>query len=380
MRQICTAFTLVLALFFTSCTREHLAGNGVTILSNPTDGQIVLSTFSSNYKLPGSLTVLDKYGNTLSQKATPTAAINFQKWQVNGKTRYSYMEYDTTAVALSQGLWPTTAVVLNENFQEIKRLRLLPYDGRTASDPTAIDGHEFIYLDDNHFITLAGFQKTVNNIPSSLNPVVNCKVIASVIQEIQDDKVVWEWDGTNYPELYQQSVEGNAFSNGNVLHDYVHMNSVVVDPTDNNLICSLRNLNQVIKISRTDGHIMWRLGGTNSNFPMAAGMKFLRQHSATLTDNNNTLLLVDNGEATERPYSRIVEFQLNQVEKTIGSFREFTVPQNTFIQYMGSVQKKGDTYFIGCGSAAKILEVNYVTNKINFLMNLPNNSYRSLKD
>jgi arylsulfate sulfotransferase len=380
MRQICTAFALVLSVIFSGCTREHLGADGVTVLSNPTDGQIVLSTFSSNYKTPGNLTVLDKYGKTVLQKSTPTAAINFQKWQANGKTRYSYMEYDTTAVALSPGLWPTTAVVLNESFQEIKRVRLLPYNGRTTADPTAVDGHEFIYLDDNHFIMLAGFQKTVSNIPSSLNPVTNCKVVAPIIQEIQDDRVVWEWDGTNYPELYRQSVEGNAFSNGNVLHDYVHMNSVFVDPTDNNLICSMRNLNQVIKISRTDGHIMWRLGGSNSDFPMTADMKFLRQHNVTLTDNNQTLLLVDNGEATERPYSRIVEFGLNQSERTIGSFKAFTVPQNIFIQYMGSAQKTGDTYFIGCGSAAKLLEVNYKTNRVNFLMNSPNNSYRAIKN
>lgn len=380
MRHTCTAFALVLSFVFIGCKKDHLAADGVTIMSNPTDGQVVLSTFSSNYKSPGNLTVLDKYGNIVSQKAIPTAAINFQKWQVNGKTRYSYMEYDTTAVALSPGLWPTTAVVLNESFQEIKRIRLLPNNGRTASDPNYVDGHEFIYLDDNHFITLAGFQKAVSNIPASLNAVANCKVVAPIIQEILDDRVVWEWDGTNYPELYQQSVEGNVFSNANVLHDYVHMNSVFVDPTDNNLICSMRNLNQIIKISRTDGHIIWRLGGGNSDFPMTADMKFLRQHNATLTDNNQTLLLVDNGEATERPYSRIVEFQLSQAEKTINSFKAFTVPQNIFIQFMGSAQKRGDTYFIGCGSAAKLMEVNYQTNQINFLMNSPNNSYRALKN
>ena len=379
MRKYPAALVLFLSFIFVNCKKDH-GNDSVEILNGPTDGQMVTSTFSANYKEPGNLLVLDKNGNTVWQKTTPTAAINFQKWQVNGKTRYTYLAFDTTAVQLSPGSWPSTAVVLNENFQEIKRVRLLPYNGRTAADPTELDAHEFIYLDDNHFISLAYFQKPVSNIPASLDPASNCKVVAPIIQETLNDQVVWEWDGTNYPELYLQSVEGNAFHNANVLHDYVHLNSFVIDPTDNNLICSMRNLNQIIKISRTTGQILWRLGGTNSDFPMTADMKFLRQHHATLTDNNKTLMLFDNGEEKERPYSRVLEFQLGESAKSIGSFKAFTLPQGIFSQYMGSVQKRGETYYIGCGSTPKTLEVNYTNNQITFLMNLPNNSYRVLKN
>lgn len=364
--------TLVLSALFLSCKKDE------SIIDGPTEGQVVVSTYTTPYSNPGKLMVLDKTGSTVWEKATAAAVINFKKWQVNGKTRYTYMEYDATAPNLGLGILPTTAVILNENYTEIKRVRLLPYNGRTTTD--AVDAHEFIYLDDNHFITLSYVQKAVNNIPASLHPVSDCNVIAPIIQEIVNDQVTWEWDGTNYPELYLQSVEGNAFGNANVLHDYAHMNSIFVDPTDNNLICSNRNLNQVIKISRADGHIVWRLGGTNSDFPLTADMKFLRQHHATLTDNNQTLLIFDNGEATERPNSRVLEFQLNQSANSVGSFKAFALPQNIFAQYMGSVQKRGNTYFICCGSVPKILEVNYLTNKINFLMDLPSVAYRALKD
>ncbi len=380
MRNVATTLALALTIFFVSCKKDN--DNGDTIISDPTEGQIVLSTYSTPYTNSGKLQVLDKNGKTLIEKTTPTTAMDFKKWQYPGKTRYTYMLYDSSAfhITLNGGIITCTGVVLDENFQEIKRVRLLPFNGRTAADPTAIDGHDFIYLDDNHFISLAYYQKPVTNIPSSLNPAPNCKVVAPIIQEIVNGQVVFEWDGTNYPELYLQSVEGNAFSNANVVHDYVHMNSMFVDPTDNNLICSMRNLNQVIKINRTDGHIMWRLGGTNSDFPMTADMKFLRQHHATLTDNNKTLLLFDNGEATQRPYTRVLEFQLSEGDKSINSFKPFTLPQGIFAQFMGSVQKRGDTYFIGCGSTPKILEVNYLTNHINFLQTLPNVSYRALKD
>lgn len=377
MRYTVTKIVLAFSILFIGCKKDGAVGDA-EILSDPTEGQIVLSTFTTT----GNLMVLDKDGSILKKQATPTAAINFTKWQVNGKIRYTYLLVDPTAFKITTdgSINPCIGVVLDQNLNEIKRVKLLPNNGRTASDPSAIDAHEFIYLDDNHFITLSYFQKPVNNIPASLNPVADCKVVAAIIQEVVNDQVVWEWDATNYLELYQQSVEGNAFSNGAVVHDYVHMNSIFIDPTDNNLICSMRNVNQVIKISRTDGHIVWRLGGKNSDFPMTAEMKFLRQHHATLTDNNKSLILVDNGDATERKSSRILEFQLVPESKTITSFKAFAVPQNIFIQYMGSVQKRGDTYFIGCGSTPKILEVNYKTNKINFLMNLPSVSYRALKN
>lgn len=376
MKTIVNVLVFGLAVLCFSCRKDSLD----TILSNPTDGQIVLSEYNATYTSPAKLLVLDKNGNTISEKTTPTAAINLRKWEVNGKVRYTYLLFDPNSVQLSPGIIACTGIVLDENFNEIKRVRLLPFNGRTTSDPTAIDAHDFIYLDDNHFITLSYFQKVVSNIPASLNPVTNCKVIAPIIQEISNDQVVWEWDGSNFPEFYTSSVEGNAFGNGTIIHDYVHMNSLFVDPNDNNLICSMRNLNQVIKVNRTTGAIMWRLGGKNSDFPMTADMKFLRQHHATITDNGQTFMLFDNGEATERPYTRVLEFRLDEAEKTVSSFKPYTLPQGLFCQYMGSVQKRGDTYFIGCGSTPKMLEVNYVTNHINFEMTQPNVSYRALKN
>jgi len=370
---------VLLFVLVVSCLSFGCKKDGENILGKSTESQIVLSTYSSNLSSAAVLAVLDKNANSIMERTVTTAAINFKKWEVNGKTRYTYMEFDPKVKQLTPGILPTTGILLDENYKEIKRIRLVTNNGRTSADPTSIDAHDLIYLDDNHFITLAYFQKPVNNIPVALKPAANCQVVAPIIQETLNDQVVWEWDGTNYPELYTQSVEGNAFSNASVVHDYIHMNSVYIDPTDDNLICSMRNLNQVIKINRRDGHIMWRLGGSNSDFAMTPQMKFLRQHNATLTDNNQTLLIYDNGHATERPYTRVVEFHLNPEAKTVDAFKAFTLPNNIFSQYMGSVQKRGDTYFISCGSEPKILEVNYVTNQINLLLNLPNVSYRALK-
>ncbi|MBE7171761.1 MAG: aryl-sulfate sulfotransferase [Williamsia sp.] len=368
--------TWIFLLFIAGACKKD-KGPEVLVNSDPTDGITLYSPLTGGTTDYGSVLLLDKYGNTIAQQPTSADAYNFEKWTANGKVRYTYLQRDLNTKQTDPSMIPCNAFILDENFVKLKKISLLPYNGRT--DALAVDGHEFIYIDDNHYITLSYFEKGVTNIPASLNPVANCKVVTPIIQEVMNDKVVWEWQGADYPEFYANSIESNKFSDATVFHDYMHMNSMFLDPTDNNLICSNRNQNNVIKINRTSGAIMWRLGGNNSNFTLTSNMKFLRQHHATLTDNNQTLLIFDNGQITERKWSRIVEFKLNTNENTVQSFSSFNLPDSTFCQFMGSVQKRGDTYFIGCGSTPKLMEVNYKTGKINLLMSFPKYSYRALK-
>ncbi|MBD0284422.1 MAG: aryl-sulfate sulfotransferase, partial [Flavisolibacter sp.] len=226
---------------------------------------------------------------------------------------------------------------------------------------------------------MAYYEKSVNNIPSALNPVQNARVAAPIIQEIKDGIAIWEWDGTDFPEFYQNSVEGNKFNDGSQTDDYMHMNSMFIDPTDNTLICSFRNLDQVIKIQRTSGNILWRLGGKNSDFVLTSDQKFYRQHHATLTDDNKTLLIFDNGLKGVRDYSRIIEFQLDEANKMVKNFTSFNLPGNSFSEFMGSAQKRGDTYFIGHGSDPVVSEVNYKTGEVKLKVELSDYSYRAFK-
>src|SRR6185437_15869638 len=99
-----------------------------------------------------------------------------------------------------------------------------------------------------------------------------------------------------------------------------------------------RNCNEMVKLNRQTGEIMWRLGGNKSDFPQAPDELFLRQHFPRLIENGQTLIFMDNGLDSVRPYSRILEFKLNENNKTIGSFQSLKVPDR-FIQFAGSVKK-----------------------------------------
>lgn len=305
----------------------------------------------------GKLVIIDLKGNKILERQVSGVASDFRQWNVNGHIRYSYMVHDTSAEqSLSLAGSARKAVLLDSALNEIKEIRLLPYKDIVTNNRPGLDHHDFIVLSDNHYITMALYVKTVTNIPVYLIQSPKTKIAAPLIQEIINDSVVWQWDGSQYPDLYVNSTMGNKFYDTLEPQDYAHMNSMFIDPNDSNLILSLHNNNQVIKVSRRTGDIIWRLGGRNSDFELTVDQVFLRQHHATIIDSGRTLLLFDNGEKSARPFSRILEFELDEMNKRIISFKAYKVP-GPFAGTRGSVQKVGNNYYICGGSANYVLEM-----------------------
>lgn len=347
----------------------------------PVRNEILAAVYTlGNPDLPGKLLAYDYNGNIVREKVIDKACLNFQRWLINNEFRYTYLEHsDDVHQEPGVGYVPGDIVVLDKDFNEIDRINILPYKDRTANQLRGVDLHEFIYLADNHYIAMAYYITTVNNIPASLNPASNIKVVDCVIQEVKNGAVVFEWHSVDYPELYELSTQSNAFSDTSAVYDYFHLNGISIDPSDNNLILSARNTSQVYKINHATGEIIWRLGGNSSDFPLTDEQKFHRQHHATITDGGKTLLLFDNGQRGLREYSRIVEYNLDHLTQTVRSFKATHVPNGIFGEYMGSVQKTDSSYVIGCGSTPRIVEVNYNTLEVLLDIKLERPSYRAYK-
>lgn len=99
-------------------------------------------------------------------------------------------------------------------------------------------------------------------------------VVANVIQGFKEGKLFFEWDSTDYPELYEESIEYNDFSNSsNLPADYAHLNSMDLDRSNNALLCSFRDLDSVMKIDIETGKILWKLGGKGDSFNLSAEQK-----------------------------------------------------------------------------------------------------------
>ena len=137
-----------------------------------------------------------------------------------------------------------------------------------------------------------------------------------VIQELDEKKnVVFQWDAES------------EFSVNNALPLYLvdtlnismpHINSVATDASGN-IIASCRFYNQIIKIDRSTGHLLWRLGGTQNQFTFLNGARqFLGQHDAHYLANGN-LLFYDNGydfDSLKRG-AAAVEFRIDEFRKCV---------------------------------------------------------------
>jgi arylsulfate sulfotransferase len=335
----------------------------VTESGTPSKGQILVAPFLLNVVDSGQLIIMDQDGKVLKEKSLPGATLCFNKWVINGETRYTYIVNDVNAYHIPiVGNFAGYIVIADSNLNEIKRVNLLPNNGIITSDGHSADVHDFILLSDDHYILEAYYDKHADNIPAYLKPSAKNKIVANIIQEIDKGAVIWQWDGSQDTSFYANSVLFNNYQDTVQPQDYMHLNSMVIDPRDNNLICSFRHQCQIVKLNRQSGAVIWRLGGKNGTIPLSSDQSFIYEHDATLTDSNSTLLVYDNGDPVLRPKTRILEFKLDEANKAVTGFKAFDVPEN-FTDLMGSVQKYGDTYFIGGGTSNYVLEINSVTSE-----------------
>ena len=355
--------------------------------------------------LNGFIFKMDYAGNLVFYKQAPNSW-DFKMTKVNGEIQYSYYGQmgasgSTGAVTSGEPLL-NEAIVLDKNYNVIDHIPfLLPNEDTPAN--VSPDTHDFTILGDRHYLIETYMQKRVTNIPANVpHSAFGARVQATVIQEIDHGKVVWQWDSSEHPELYGISVEGNDFYNTTVQWaDYMHFNSMTVDPSDQNLICSFRNLDSVLKIDRKTGKILWILGGKGDQFGLTVDQKFSRQHFARLTDSGN-LTLFDNGtnsvylgypakyQGSGKGVSRILELKLDQEHKKLLNFNAFSLDKQ-YSAVMGSATKldpNSNVFMVGWGGRITpnsiFSLIDFSSNKVLFEavyplnpQNLGDNTYRA---
>lgn len=318
-------------------------------------------------------------GQAVIKKKISGIVGDFRQWRIDGSICYSYSVYDP-AVFLTNYSNGSVAhiVILDSALNEVEQVHLLPGKDVVIDKHQGLDHHDFIMMSYHHFITMAAYARTVSNIPAALHPSPKARVAVPVIQEVRNDSVIWQWDAAAFPEFYALSEKGNNFSDSVNVQDYMHINGMAIDPKDSNLVVSFHNTDQIIKIDRHTGDILWRLGGKNSDFALTPGQVFLRQHDPSFTDSGNTLLLLDNGDSTVRRSSRVLEFRLDERQKKVTGFKALDIPA-PFAMNKGNVQIAGDDYLICGGSANYVLKMNRTTGKVTTRINYNQTSFRAYR-
>ncbi|MGH2851385.1 MAG: arylsulfotransferase family protein, partial [Solirubrobacteraceae bacterium] len=131
-----------------------------------------------------------------------------------------------------------------------------------------------------------------------------------VVQEIdiRSGLVMYQWDALGHvPITDTHSLVSRATTS---VFDYFHVNSV--DPLANGeALISARNTWATYLIDDATGAIVWELGGKQSTFNLAAGVRFAWQHDAELLPDGTVSVFDNEAAPPESTQSRALEVALN---------------------------------------------------------------------
>jgi hypothetical protein len=257
--------------------------------------------------------------------------------------------------------------LLDQNYTQVGVISTV---GDYAADP--IDMHDLILTPEgNYMFTIYHADvMDLSGVVEGGHPQAN--VIDIIIQEVDPEgNLVFQWKGLDAghfditdsnQNLAPGSPEGPA-----PWIDYVHSNAVALD-TDGNLLLSSRHLDEITKIDRTTGEIIWRLGGKKNQFVMQQGPgitelpEFFYQHDIRVLGENK-ISLYDNHNAHVPMVSRALEYDLDVTSdtKTATLTWAYVDPGSRLYGFMGNSQKlPNGNHVIGWGgphSSPNITEV-----------------------
>ena len=290
------------------------------------------------------LIMLDGKGNIVwskheeqPSKDVTTGFWDFKKHDVDGTTYYSYHDqnykFDNYGLL---GYAPGERVILDENFEEVKRITMEKSD--VTEQGQGADGHDFLMIDPDHYILSCYVKENVKNVPGYPD---GSNVIYSYLQEVKDGEVIWDWKSIDYPELYdivatESTPTANDFANEQTdAPDIVHFNAMRLDD-DGNLICSFRHLDTILCLDRTKSkdQIKWKLSGKADEFGLTELQKTSGQHYVTV--DGNQISVFDNNNRDQQ--TEIRTYTLDFKHKKVKQVEAHSF-SNKFSQACGSAQR-----------------------------------------
>lgn len=336
------------------------------------NGNYYMTTYSPD-EASSYIFALNTDGNVIYYKQVPGFCSQFRKeTSKDGDIRYVYTAQDKSSGSeLNMEDLHGKFIIMNEEFEIIDEATYI------SSDKNDNTYTIFEYLDDGHYFITSSNKQKVNNVPGY----EEVTLTQNNLQEVKNGKVVFEWRSEDYPELYQHVSELQKL-NLEESNDYLHFNMIKVDPKDNNILVSFRNISAIIKINRKTGEIMWTLGGKKDDFKMSKKQKFAYQHSIYFNE-DGSMTIFDNGDNRVnlgiKNESKVVTLKLNEELKKVESYKSYRLKE-VYSMAMGSVQTmdlEHEIYLISYGSGmfanGPVALIDFANNKTLFSFDLKNN-------
>jgi len=288
----------------------------ISISNNPSPGYIFMSPHSWS-GTTAYLMIIDNNGIPIYYQRNSSINYDFKK-QYNGLLTYwdqipkKFFEMDSTYSIVD-------SFKCGNGYQtDLHELLVFP------------NGHSFLMSYDHQIVRMDTIVQGGDSAAS---------VTGLIIQELDEMKnVIFQWrswdhfkitDATDDIDLTQPSI------------DYVHGNAIEVD-YDGNLLISSRNMDEITKIDRQTGDIIWRLGGLeakNNQFQFTNDpITFSHQHDIRRLPNGN-ITLFDNGNLHTPPATRSLEYQLDEINKIAVLVWKYNNDPITFAPFRGSTRR-----------------------------------------
>jgi hypothetical protein len=184
----------------------------------------------------------------------------------------------------------------------------------------------------------------------------NSTIADCEVQEVDaGGRLVWDWRASDHIDPVTETTTSATATQvgGQTVYDVFHCNSI--DPNPNgNLLLSVRHANAVFEIRRSDGRLLWKLGGTTVNKDGAAIIRiqndpdggFVQQHDARYLPDGH-ISVFDNQTSLA---ARAMEYAVDFTNHTAQPVFSFTAPNGLSSCCMGDHRLQPDGHrVIGYG-------------------------------
>ncbi|KAJ5669784.1 hypothetical protein N7462_010854 [Penicillium macrosclerotiorum] len=263
-------------------------------------------------------------------------------WNIDDKPRLSFIlqhAFDNS----NKG----SGVILDQHYE-------IEHQVGVTNDVDAFNMHEFNIMDGGQTALACTYRSQEINLADLDRPDENSWMITGgfVELDIKTGEILAEWDSTDHIAVHE-SIRFHAWNSPSGFPgvDYVHINSVDKNAAGDYII-SLRFTNTIYLISGEDGHIIWRLGGSESDFQQ--DFQFSKQHDIKFVDSNSThhtISFLNNASdesENEEDFSTafFIELDTTVTPMTATTIKRIERPDHGLTRLRGNVQplQNGNTF------------------------------------
>ncbi|KAJ5885769.1 hypothetical protein N7504_011605 [Penicillium tannophilum] len=231
-----------------------------------------------------------------------------------------------------------SGMILNTNYE-------IEHEVDVVNDLEAFNMHEFNILDGGKTALACTYRTQTISFADFGRPNEEswAQTGGFVELDVNSASVLFEWDSRDQISVLESAVlNSKSAALGPPGTDYVHINAVDKNEAGDYII-SMRFTNTIYLISGNDGHIMWRLGGKESDFDM--DFTFHKQHDVKFIESNGThhvISLMNNGADegyADESVSAALYIDIDETAMTARVIQRIERPDGGLTRLRGNVQQ-----------------------------------------